>query len=598
MSRYFLAGVLILASLSFIVSPCYACNTLPIAEIVNPYYQYICVGNAASFNGVGYSGTGSHDPDNGYPYGGGHGIDIYGWWYGYGNWDYSSGGTPSHTYNTAGSYWVYLYVYDDDGGWRSQYSDSCRVYVVEVASLLPDEGTEFDDGDADPDTKSFAVCIADTGVVTVTATPNPSVSEGNLPACWTLTGGTGSGKLSRTVDRTTSGITTITCTAGSSSKTTKVYVVEVQSLLPDEGTEFDDGDADPDTKSFAVCKADSGVVTVTATPNPNIGEPNLPPCWSLTGGTEVNDVVHTVSKTTPAKTVITCTAGSSSKTTTIYVMDANILEPKGSKDANPNPNDSFLQTGPYRFDFQWVECNVPGYYSNTIEGEILPASVISDLNAIDYFWSVSDGEFDPHDSGQPKKKTGTATPTYKATEIDSSITLTLDPNACGTITRELETFQDHLSRDYCNFETGIDCNDNWQFTKYNVTITMGGTWNCHGSTNHAFNGSGDGSSGSLSGTITGWDPNTHTPPINWTTVASQLDRGDVVAYYSNSGADLQHSSTCLSGSTTYGANNEAVSGAETWQWDTCTPQDWWNNAGTNNPPYPDCDTLVIYNNPN
>ena len=90
--------------------------------------------------------TGSYDPDNGTPYGGGKGIDIYGWWYGYGNWDYSSGGTPSHTYDTAGMYWVDLYVYDDDEGTRSQYKASCRVYVVEVDKIkINYTGTSWDD---------------------------------------------------------------------------------------------------------------------------------------------------------------------------------------------------------------------------------------------------------------------------------------------------------------------------------------------------------------------------------------------------------------------------------------------------------------------
>ena len=97
------------------------------------------------------------------------------------------------------------------------------------------------------------VCLASSGSLTVTATSNPGgIAEADLPSCWTLTGGTGTGKLSRTVDKTTAGVTTITCTAGSSSKTTKIYVVEVASLTPSDGTQFDDGDADPDTKSYVV----------------------------------------------------------------------------------------------------------------------------------------------------------------------------------------------------------------------------------------------------------------------------------------------------------------------------------------------------------
>lgn len=357
-----------------------------------------------------------------------------------------------------------------------------------------------------------------------------------------------------------------------------VTVVEVASLLPDEGTEFDDGDEDPNTKSYVVCIATSGTVTVTATPSPSVLEGDLPACWTLTGGTGSGKLSRTVDKTTDGKTVITCTSGSSMKETTIYVMDANILEPKGSKDANPNPTDSFLQTGPYRFDFQWVEVNVPGYYSNTIEGEILPASVISDLSAIDYFWSVSDGEFDPHDSGQTKKKSGTATPTYKATEIDSSITLTLDPNACP-ITRELETFQDHLARDYCNFGTDVNCSGSWQFTKYNVTITMGGTWNCHGSTRHHYDGAGSGSVGNIDFAAGSWDM---IADVNEGEDLGTLTRGDIVAYYDKN-SNLMHSQTITSGSTTYGANNEPVPppgtpAEQSWKWATSTAGAWTDDV--------------------
>jgi len=101
-------------------------------------------------------------------------------------------------------------------------------------------------------------------------------------------------------------------------------VVEVASLLPDQGTEIDDRDGDPDTKSFVVCIADEGVVTVTATPNPSVSEENLPDCWSLTGGTGDSLLIRTVDKTTPAKTVITCTCNTSSKQTTIYVYEAKL----------------------------------------------------------------------------------------------------------------------------------------------------------------------------------------------------------------------------------------------------------------------------------
>jgi len=142
-----------------------------------------------------------------------------------------SGSTFTTKWSSPGTKSVSLTVRDSDASVgcppNKSDNDSKTVTVIEVDSLVPDEGTEVDDGDSNPNTRSFVVGIADTGVVTVTATPNPSVSEEDLPACWMLTGGTGSGKLERTVDRTTTGVTTITCTAGSSSKTTKIYVVEV-----------------------------------------------------------------------------------------------------------------------------------------------------------------------------------------------------------------------------------------------------------------------------------------------------------------------------------------------------------------------------------
>ncbi len=124
---------------------------------------------------------------------------------------------------------------------------------------------------------------------------------------------------------------------------------------------------------------------------------------------------------------------------------------------------------------------------------------------------------------------------------------------------------------------------------------MANTWNCHGSTVHAYDGSGNGSAGGLSAAIQGWEEDVFTPPINWENVAAKLDRGDIVAFYA--GAQIQHSHTSLGGTTMYGANNEAVSGAETWKWAESTSQDYWNLQGVDNHPYPDCDKLIIYNRP-
>jgi len=207
MNRRILTAVLILVSLSFIVSPCYAWDTFPIARIVDPIPQYICVGDAASFDGVGSAPaqTGSYDPDNGEPYGGGKGIATYGWWYGYGNWDYSSGGKPSHTYNTAGVYYVHLYVYDDDLGTRSQYWDTCMVYVVEVDKIkINYAGTSWDDVTGE------TIVVLKGTKYTFEAFPNPSsaIWPPNTPNWSGVASGTG-----ETIDVTFNSTGTYTLTA-------------------------------------------------------------------------------------------------------------------------------------------------------------------------------------------------------------------------------------------------------------------------------------------------------------------------------------------------------------------------------------------------
>jgi hypothetical protein len=120
-----------------------------------------------------------------------------------------------------------------------------------------------------------------------------------------------------------------------------VTAVKVASLLPDVGTEIDDGDSNPNTKSFAVCVY-PGVVTVTATPNPNVPEQCLPGYgttwgWTLTGGIGTSWVTRTVDRATPGVTTITCTCGSSSKTTKIYIVKVEITEP----DENPVTDNNF-----------------------------------------------------------------------------------------------------------------------------------------------------------------------------------------------------------------------------------------------------------------
>jgi len=147
-----------------------------------------------------------------------------------------SGGVATYTENptgsiivsnliVAGAYYAQATCGDYDDG------DGGLIVAVEVASLTPDVGTEFDDGDGNENTNSYSVCVANEGVVHVTATPYPNVEEDHLPGDWSLEGGQTSGELVSAVDRTTPGLTTIECDCGVSSKTTKIYVVEVDKVV-------------------------------------------------------------------------------------------------------------------------------------------------------------------------------------------------------------------------------------------------------------------------------------------------------------------------------------------------------------------------------
>lgn len=110
-------------------------------------------------------------------------------------------------------------------GWTS----SSSVAVVRVGSLVPDRGTWFDDGDGDPNTNSYEVPGSYRGIVNVRATPDPNVSEAELPSCWELIGATGTGKLTRTVNMgglidSDQPSTYYRCTCGPSYKELTIYV--------------------------------------------------------------------------------------------------------------------------------------------------------------------------------------------------------------------------------------------------------------------------------------------------------------------------------------------------------------------------------------
>lgn len=76
----------------------------------------------------------------------------------------------------------------------------------------------------------FTVCPVPTNAanpyVTVTASPCPEMHETNLPACWQLTGGIGTNRLWRQVDRRQLGTNTLTAAAECSSNTVVIIVAD------------------------------------------------------------------------------------------------------------------------------------------------------------------------------------------------------------------------------------------------------------------------------------------------------------------------------------------------------------------------------------
>lgn len=111
--------------------------------------------------------------------------------------------------------------------------DKARLNIVKVESLLPDTYTievPLDNSNPlnpqiDPNNRLFVVDADEENVVTVTATPSPNIPESKLPQSWSLTGGDGTSKLTRTIDCSTPSKTIIICSCGESAKTATVYVV-------------------------------------------------------------------------------------------------------------------------------------------------------------------------------------------------------------------------------------------------------------------------------------------------------------------------------------------------------------------------------------
>lgn len=140
-----------------------------------------------------------------------------------------------------------------------------KITIVDVDKIEASEGDEWDDQDGSDDTKTVVLKKAASGDVTVTVTPKPNLAEANLPACWTLTGGTGAGKLSRTVAKSTAAKTSITAKSGTSEKMMDVVVAAAKFQQDAAGNTYGYDEMDPavdDDDHVSVKKSGTTNVTV------------------------------------------------------------------------------------------------------------------------------------------------------------------------------------------------------------------------------------------------------------------------------------------------------------------------------------------------
>lgn len=257
---------------------------------------------------------------------------------------------------------------------------------------------------------------------------------------------------------------------------------------------------------------------------------------------------------------------------------ATIRTPQGSLSAS-NSATAWLTTSCYHFDFQGVVSGSPGSYVLAVVGLIDPSPPYT------YRWRLDAA------AGTLTNATS-ATPTHSApaAQGEGDLRLVGMDGATEAICRDqkrVKMYQDHLARDRANFGTGISCESPWSFTRFGTTVSMSNTWNCFGSVDHAYNGSGTGYVSSVN-IPNGWTKTTYDAPISagdWAAINSALRRGYVVSFWSGSavgGYTAQHAHTCISGTTMYGANNEPVINATgtpaTWRWFETTSQIYFNNV--------------------
>lgn len=188
MNRGLLAGFAVLLSLFVIADKSYGWYQSPEARIVG-WYKRVCVGQTVNFDAEGSlsAQTGSYDPDNGSPYGGGHGIDQYDWSFPSGASETSSsGGHASCKFNSPGLYNVWVEVTDDDP-YPLTSSDYSLVRVVKVDSITSDKDTAVL-----CENITFTVTTNPTGygyLISWSGGGSPATGSGSqFTTCWNCTG--------------------------------------------------------------------------------------------------------------------------------------------------------------------------------------------------------------------------------------------------------------------------------------------------------------------------------------------------------------------------------------------------------------------------
>jgi hypothetical protein len=283
-----------------------------------------------------------------------------------------------------------------------------------------------------------------------------------------------------------------------------------------------------------------------------------------------------------ASTTITMEAPKS--VTAIFAQGtfAKILCPWGSKDANPSPPESWISSPCYHFDFQAVTSGSPGAYVLSILGKVEPSATYG----YEWTWDAQVGALENET---------TSTPTHSAPATPGEGTLTLEATTGGggtgiTDDREVEIYEDHLERDYDNFKSVGSCKEGEWSTPY-AEVNMPNDWNCHGSVDHGYNGSGSGYKNHIPTVIGSWnDTTTYNDPIDWDDLESELEHGAVVTFWRYESEysvwNCVHSHSFRSdNSKMFGANNEAVfdftkEDPASWKWAETTSKEYYNKINT------------------